>query len=203
MACIIRQLQVAGFDHNLSYLLTAGEDAVLVDPAGELDVIRDALPEKFNPKYILLTHGHPDHAEKTEQVKGFFPAPVLGHPNCGVRGVFPLIDGQTLPIGELGDFVEVLFTPGHSRDSVCYLVNHDQGILTGDTLFVSYVGYGRADALFDSLCRLKKLPGRTIVYPGHDYGATPTSTLEEEKKSNPYFSCTTEEEFTLRLKDLD
>ena len=203
MTCTIHQLQVGGFDHNLSYLVTSGDDALLVDPAGNLEVIQRALPEKFSARYILLTHGHPDHAGQTAQVRTFFDAPVLGHPNCGVRGSFPLIDGQILPLGETGDTVEVLFTPGHSRDSVCYLVDGDAGLLTGDTLFAGYVGYGKADAMFDSLNRLKKLPDRVKVYPGHDYGTKPVSTIGEEKRSNPYFGCETEAEFAEKLKTLE
>ena len=202
MACIVQQLQVGGFDRNLSYLVTAGEDAALIDPTGDLAVIRAALPERFNPKYILLTHGHPDHAGRTEEVRKFFPAPVLGHPKCGVRGVVPLADRDVLPLGDGDETIEVLYTPGHSRDSVCYLLDGDLGLFTGDTLFVDYVGFGKADALFDSLSRLRKLPEWIKVFPGHDYGAKPVSTLGDEKRDNPYFRCETEAEFIARMKDL-
>ena len=202
LTCTVQQLQVGGFDHNLSYLVTSGADAVLIDPAGDLDIIRAALPENFQAKYILLTHGHPDHAGETEQVRKFFPAPVMGHPKCGVRGALPLADRDVLPLGDGDETIEVWYTPGHSRDSVCYLLDGDLGIFTGDTLFVDYVGFGKPDALFDSLSRLKKLPEWIKVFPGHDYGSKPVSTLGDEKRTNPYFRCETEAEFLEKMKDL-
>ena len=202
MTCTVAQLQVGGFDHNFTYLLTAGEEAVLIDPTGDLDIIRAALPETFQAKYILLTHGHPDHAGEVERVRKFFPAPVMGHPKCGVRGALPLADKDVLTLGPEAEEIEVLYTPGHSRDSVCYLLDGDQGLFTGDTLFVGCVGFGRADALFDSLARLRKLPEWVKVYPGHDYGEKPVSTLGDEKRENPYFGCETEAEFREKMKDL-
>ena len=86
--------------------------------------------------------------------------------------------------------IEILHTPGHTPGSACYRVG-DQ-VLTGDTLFV--FGCGRCDLrggdpeqMYQSLRRLgERLPGGTLVRPGHNYGITPTSTMAEQLAGNPF-----------------
>src|SRR5205807_6884030 len=91
---------------------------------------------------------------------------------------------------------------GHTRAGTSYLVDLSGGgaVITGDTLFVG--GCGRTDfpggdprVLWHSLQRLARLPEETRVYPGHDYGQTPTSTIGWELSTNPYLLCQNEEEF--------
>jgi glyoxylase-like metal-dependent hydrolase (beta-lactamase superfamily II) len=101
--------------------------------------------------------------------------------------------------------VEVLFTPGHTRGSACFLWGDH--LFTGDTLFVDWVG--RADlpggdpaALFSSLGRLKALPGHLRLHPGHDYGAVPSRTLGEEVRLNRFLACTDFESFLKLLPEL-
>ena len=195
------QLSVGGFDHNFSYAVGDGETA-LIDPTGAWQVISDALSENgmSTVRYILLTHGHCDHMEELETSKRTFPeAEVCGHP--GNRAVSrKLADGETLPLGTSS--IEVLFTPGHSADSVCYLCDNS-ALFTGDTLFVDCVGFARKpESLYSSLRRISKLPGNVTVYPGHDYGRVPFRTLAEEKRENPYLGLPTLEEFKIQLKEL-
>jgi glyoxylase-like metal-dependent hydrolase (beta-lactamase superfamily II) len=105
-------------------------------------------------------------------------------------------DGSDVAIGRCG--VRALFTPGHTAGGTCFLA--DGFVVTGDVLFVG--GCGRSDfpggdtaALWRSLQRLAELPEETRVYPGHDYGPTPTSTIGYELLSNPYLRCETYEAF--------
>jgi glyoxylase-like metal-dependent hydrolase (beta-lactamase superfamily II) len=96
--------------------------------------------------------------------------------------------GDSLKVGD----VEIRFvhTPGHTPGSQCFLV--DGRLVSGDTLFVR--GCGRVDlpgadpaAMYESLTqRLAKLPDDTVLFPGHDYGPTPTSTIGDEKRQNYY-----------------
>lgn len=88
--------------------------------------------------------------------------------------------------------------PGHTIAGISYMV--PGAVFTGDTLFVG--GCGRTDfpggnphVLWQSLSRLSALPDETRVYPGHNYGETPTSTIGWERATNPYLRCRTEEEF--------
>jgi len=94
--------------------------------------------------------------------------------------------------------VRALETRGHTVGGTCYLA--DGFIVTGDVLFVN--GCGRTDftggdtaEMWQSLQRLMRLPEETRVYPGHNYGETPTSTIGHETRSNPFLRCTSFEEF--------
>jgi glyoxylase-like metal-dependent hydrolase (beta-lactamase superfamily II) len=102
----------------------------------------------------------------------------------------PVVDGHQLSLGRFQ--ATVIHTPGHTPGSIClYFPGH---LFTGDTLFVGAAG--RTDLPGASLDQLIKsleekimpLPDDTIVWPGHDYGDTPTSTLGQEKADNPFLT---------------
>ena len=88
-----------------------------------------------------------------------------------------------------GVSIKVIYTPGHSLDSICLLVDNKK-LLTGDTLFVGECGRtdlpgGSSKNIYHSLFgKLSKLNDSVEVYPGHDYGPKPSSTIREEKKAN-------------------
>ncbi len=177
----VKQIAVGGFDHNFSYLLAGNGHAALVDPTGDWTKLESAL-DGVTPDFILLTHRHPDHTGNIDRFPG---VPVLGFAE--------LTDGEKIPLGDDGAAIKAIFTPGHSRDSVCYLAGGE--LFTGDVLFVDYVGFGKAEQTFNSLKRLKKLPDATRIWPGHDYGHAPCSTVGAEKIGNPYFRAATFDEF--------
>ena len=96
----------------------------------------------------------------------------------------------------------VMHTPGHSPDGICFYCSPH--LISGDTLFIDRCG--RADLaesnvtdLFHSLSRLKKLPGDTIIYPGHDYGLTQFDLMENQLVQNPYLKTYNQDEF-IRLR---
>ena len=99
----------------------------------------------------------------------------------------------------------MMHTPGHTPGSTSYLVR--EGIVTGDTMFVD--GCGRCDfvggdpkVMHATLHGLyDKLPGSTVMYPGHNYGATPTATLDAQLQSNPYLKLPTLEAFVQHRMD--
>ncbi|MDD3885983.1 MAG: MBL fold metallo-hydrolase [Victivallaceae bacterium] len=200
----VKQLAVGGFDHNFSYLVVAENgDAVLIDPTGDVETIRAAVAAAgaITPRWILLTHGHLDHWEALGEAQIFFAAPVAAHPCCQAEAGHRLRNGEKLPFGD--GFIEAIFTPGHSRDSVCYRLSDDSALFTGDTLFVGCVGFCRSKEMFDSLTRrIIPLNDNLMVYSGHDYGSVPCRTLGEEKRSNPYLRCPSLEDFKQEMKKL-
>ncbi len=200
----VRQLAVGGFDHNFSYLVTASNgDAALVDPTGDAEVIRKAVAEAgaVTPRYILLTHGHLDHTQALGEVSVFFDAPVIAHPIHPLAGKLRLTERTLLPFGDGG--IQPVFTPGHSRDSVCYRLSDDSALFSGDVLFVGCVGFCRSKEMFQSLTKkILPLADSLVVYSGHDYGEVPFRTLGEEKKHNPFLRCSTLEEFKELLRQL-
>lgn len=200
-----------------AYIIGCSEtkDAMIIDPAGSEDMLVKELRDMgLALKYIVNTHGHPDHTLGNARVKALTGASVLMHEEddnlfrsseatalfrqWGFEPAPPadvhIKDGDDINIGRLS--FKVLHTPGHSPGSVC-LYGHGY-VVTGDTLFVGAAG--RTDLIggsFDTLIRSLKekisvLPDETIVLPGHDYGDTPTSTIGKEKQENPYLSeyCT-------------
>ncbi len=194
-----------------SYLITdpvTGE-AILVDPGAEPEKILNKINDRqAHLRWIVCTHAHPDHLGALGLVKQDTGASfgihsleakalgkihlkllvrLFGGKPCS-RPDFTVEDGQTLPLGMHS--VRILHTPGHSPGSICLIV--DGQLFSGDTLFVG--GVGRTDLpgaswkeLENSLrTKIGCLPGSTRVWPGHDYGNAPTSTLRLERLENPF-----------------
>ena len=182
---------------------TATRLGVIIDPGGEPDRILQVVEDqKFTITHILNTHGHPDHVAANRQLQTHLDIPTAMHiadqPFLGAAAVsaqgglhtIGLADGDIIPVGNLG--FEVLHTPGHTPGSVCFLV--DGNLFSGDTLFVGAVG--RTDTTGGDFATLLKsietkllgLPLETVIWPGHDYGPTPTSTIGHERATNPYIT---------------
>ena len=198
----------------LTYIVACPQnrDAVIIDPAGDEDKLLALIEtERLRIKYILNTHGHADHVLGNSKMKNFLKVPVCMHEaddrffnDPAVRekssqelGLPPsdpadikLKDGDILEVGSLN--IEVIHTPGHTPGSVCFLVG--KNLFTGDTLFVGAAG--RTDLIGGSLNTLIKsikeklivLSKQTLVWPGHDYGESPTSTIGREMEENPYIT---------------
>ena len=193
-----------GFDKNLCYVYgcTETREAALVDAGIPLD---DVLPvferHGLRPVALLVTHAHGDHlSEASEFVRGTAARVYAFDPQVASRLGRPhferLEDGREIRVGR--ERLEVLHTPGHSPDSVCF---RSKGLLfTGDTLFVGRtgrtIGHGSSTVeLFRSVQRLKRLDPSTVIYPGHDYGRTPTSTIGREMEENAFLRASSEAEF--------
>ena len=191
----------AGGDRNFSYIFGDGKECALVDPTYDAASIEKQLKKcECKPKWILLTHGHGDHMASAESIAEKYGARIAAYRGSIARHDRPLQDGDALQVGEIK--VKVIHTPGHTQDSVCYYC--ENWLFTGDTLFVGKVGgtdYGKgAEEEFYSIReKLLILPEDTIVFPGHDVGVKPQSTIGDEKKENPFILRETFAEF-LELK---
>ena len=200
---MIQQLKVGGFDDNFSYIITDGKTpkAVIVDPDNVKHLVSELEEQKLELQAILVTHSHHDHVVGVLALVEKYGVPVYVHAKGKERldiaggHVVGVEDGDKIKVG--GMEIKVLATPGHIDDAVCYWVGEGRGapgVLTGDTLFVE--GCGRADFaesdvedLWKSLQRLVKLGDEVKVYPGHDYGSMPVSTIGWEKENNKYLLC--------------
>ncbi|MBU4262285.1 MAG: MBL fold metallo-hydrolase [Proteobacteria bacterium] len=210
---IIRQTAIGPYKVN-TYLLACAQTkkAVLIDPGGEAErIVKMVRDEGVEPVYILNTHGHADHVLANQKLQMIFSVPVCMHEaddiffaaadvreksekELGLPAPAPadirLQDGQVLEVGNLR--IKVIHTPGHTPGSVCFLV--EGNLFTGDTLFVGDVGRtdltgGSLDTLINSLKeKVIVLPAETIIWPGHDYGETPTSTVGREMLENLYIT---------------
>jgi hydroxyacylglutathione hydrolase len=195
-------LQIAvGQMANFTYIVADEEngEAAVIDPSWDLDKLIQTLKKNnWRAKYIINTHTHFDHVIGNEQMAELTGAKTVQHKNSQLEKDIAVSDGDTIEIGSIR--LRVLYTPGHSKDSIC-LILEDQFIFTGDTLFVG--NCGRVDLLgsdakemYDSLFnRLAKLNENLILYPGHNYGPTSISTIGHEKKTNFVLQSRSKQEF--------
>lgn len=208
----IKQVEV-GMMQNFNYLI--GDPRTLecayVDPAWEVDrLLKIAKADGYLVKKILLTHNHFDHIGGVEEVVQKTGAEIYIHPlderpvKKGSGKIISLTHGVDFKIGNL--LVTPLNTPGHTPGSTCYLVQSPEGqiqhLFTGDTLFQGNCGRcdlpgGDPKALYKSLMELKSLDPMTKVYPGHDYGIKPVTTIGYEKEHNPTMQIRSFDDFDL------
>lgn len=193
----------AGRSDNFSYLVYCPETrkGLAIDPACDPEGLFDeASRQQIEIVIVANTHGHSDHTVGNAALLASSGADLAAHPDDVPQASIPLQEGSRIAVGH--GFVEILHTPGHTPGGVVFKV--EDAIITGDTLFVSRCG--RADlpgsdvrALFQSLQRLKALPPATRVYPGHDYGPQPVSTIGWELEHNEFIRCPDLESF-IRLR---
>ena len=198
--------QIKYFGDNFSYIVAdekSGE-AVVVDPSFNGDeIIRLVEKNKLNVQYIINTHHHRDHTADNEKLKSSLGSKLVAHVSSVVNKDKAVRDGELLMVGNTK--ITVIHTPGHTTDGICLLINNEK-LLTGDTLFVRECG--RTDLpgsnprdMYNSLFKkLMKLNDHVKVYPGHDYGFKPQSTIGEERRDNYVLEERTLEEFLEFMK---
>ncbi len=204
MRLVFEQVRTGG-DRNFGYLIgdrEAGE-GVLVDPSYSPGVLVDrAAAQGLTVTHVVNTHGHPDHTEGNRAAVELTGAPVAAHPAAPEPPDVDLADGGELAVGSLA--LRCLHTPGHCDDHLVLFEPEHRLLVTGDLLFVGKVGgtQSEADARTEwaSLQRLlDAVPDDTTVWPGHDYGARPSSTIGLERRTNPFLVCEDVDAF-LRLR---
>ncbi len=183
---IFKQINSGG-DRNFSYLIYCEETklAAVSDPSPDpVPVLNEIKKHSLELQYIFNTHSHPDHTGGNEYLKNRTGAKLVTFEGGG--GDLGVNDGAVLNVGNIS--FEFIHTPGHTPDSIC--IKAGENLVTGDTLFVGKVGgtYTEEEAKveFESLKKLMSLPGHLKVWPGHNYGIAPSSTIDNELKTNPF-----------------
>jgi hydroxyacylglutathione hydrolase len=199
-----KQIQQHG--DNFSYIMAdenTKEAAVVDSSFNASEIIQILKAKKLNLKYIINTHGHSDHTAGNTELRSIFEAKVVAHKLSKVNFDVAVEDGYVLSVGKVS--IKIIYTPGHTMDSICLLVDNKK-LLTGDTLFVGECGRtdmpgGNSKSMYDSLfIKLLKLNDDMEVYPGHDYGSKPSSTIGEERKSNYTLQPRSLEDFIAFMK---
>ncbi|MEM2045404.1 MAG: MBL fold metallo-hydrolase [Candidatus Bathyarchaeia archaeon] len=184
--------------------------AVIIDPGFEAyeeaqQIIRYLNDNGIKPIAVINTHGHPDHVAGNKIMKETLSIPILIHEGDAQMLMEPgrrlariygfnidtppadklLHDGEEVQFG--GKALKVIHTPGHTPGSICLLGENE--IFTGDTLFAGSIGRvdfpeSSEDEMKRSLEKIKALPDHLEIHPGHG----PTTTLGEEKRTNPFLT---------------
>ena len=174
---------------NFAYIISDNDTkkTAIVDPAWEIDKILDITTKNnLNIIYIINTHSHFDHISGNEEIIKQTNAKLISYYKSPQKPDIPVSENDEITLGNTT--MKVIHTPGHCPDSICIIIGDK--ILTGDTLFVGNCGRidlpgGNIDELYTSLFnKIYKLDDKLEVYPGHDYGKKPFSTIEYEKKHN-------------------
>ena len=191
-----------------SYYIESNNEAIIIDPIRDFSPYLKLIKErKSTLKYVFETHFHADFVSGHIELSRLTNAKIVFGPNANPSyDCIIAKDKQEFSLGSL--VFRVLHTPGHTMESVCYLLlskNDPKAVFTGDTLFIGEVGrpdlavnpnlnnIDLAGYLYDSLHNtLMNLPDSVIVYPGHGAGSAcgknisreRTSTIGEQKNNN-------------------
>lgn len=210
----IHKLPLGLLSANCYIIETDYNNAVAVDIGGEWDKLSVFLAEhSLNLKAILVTHGHYDHIDGIAAAQRDTSAEVYIHEADASKMTSRreslaeyISGGEFQPVEKFstvknGDFIkiddidfEVIHTPGHTKGGVCYKCGNC--LFTGDTLFRMSIGRtdfpdGDIIEMINSVKALGKLEGEFDVYPGHGEN----STLDFERKNNPYMKEDPYEDF--------
>jgi glyoxylase-like metal-dependent hydrolase (beta-lactamase superfamily II) len=185
---------------NFSYIVEDEDtsEAIIIDPSWDLIELEMIIKKNnLKIKYIVNTHHHFDHTLGNEAMVESTKAPIIQHEYSELKHDIAVKDGDLIEFGN--SKLKVFYTPGHSKDSICLV--GDGKIFSGDTLFVGNCGRidlpgGSAKELYHSLFDvLYSLDDNLVMYSGHNYGNTETSTIGQEKITNHVMQKRTEQQF--------
>lgn len=184
-----------------SWIIRAPGDtgSVIIDPGpqdeGHLNILsRKATEDGGEVALILLTHHHPDHADGAGRLRQLVGAPVRGADKRYCSGGETLTDGEIIRIDGLTPSIEVVATPGHTEDSVCFVIHTDggdadaddvEGIATGDTIAGRHTTMisettGNLGDYLETLRLLRERGDGVLLLPGHGPERDNTAELAEK-----------------------
>lgn len=193
---------------SFSYLVAsrAGGEALFVDPVLDQVALYLRLIEALDLRLVFAmdTHAHRDRPSALEALLDETQCvTVMGQESRADVVARHVSDGEIIDLD--GVKLEVLSTPGHSDDSYSFVM--DDRVFTGDTLLIRGTGRtdqgGDARAQYDSLFnKLLRLPGRTLVFPAHDYHGRHASSIAEERQHNPRLQVKSADEYVALMQSL-
>ena len=201
------EVHVVGSLQTNFYIIEDKESFLVIDPGGKeaIKITESKINHGKKLKYILLTHGHPDHFAFAKEIKDLSSSNILSHKktpeilptfikwaemvNIEIGALQPsdltVIDENNRIIFN-NNVIKVIHTPGHTPDSICFYLPKEKLLFSGDTLFQYSVGrtdlpLGSTKQLVSSIIKkLYTLPDETVVLPGHGE----STTIEFEKHNN-------------------
>lgn len=180
----IEKLTLGPYETNAytAVCLKTGESLVVDAPAGASEIIERL--DGTRPRYILLTHDHYDHTGVLVSLRSRLKVPLATHLESSYQMKTPpeilLKDGDSLSLGKLK--IDVLYTPGHTPGSLCFKIG--KYLFAGDTIFPGGPGHTETPSDFTQILesitgKIFKLPGDTMILPGHGDSTTVNNAREE------------------------
>jgi hydroxyacylglutathione hydrolase len=187
MALIFQTMRGRG--DNLSYVIGCSSQrvALVVDPTSPHALMEFCASKKLILRFVLNTHGHPDHTAGNKVIVNATGAQVLGHVRERIPGLDrTLEDGDIVTVGKVQ--VKVLHLPGHTPGGLGFRIG--SRFLSGDTVFVAGAGNtrfgGNVKDLFETFDKkIMALPDRTELCPGHDYALSNLRFARSLEPDNP------------------
>tara|TARA_Y100000992_G_scaffold263950_1_gene200494 strand:- start:3 stop:683 length:681 start_codon:yes stop_codon:yes gene_type:complete len=175
-----------------TYLISSGKgrEALIIDPVIENVIEYINLLKELDLKLVKVidTHIHADHVTGASKLKDITKCTTIMGEHTPAESVeIKVKDNEYINLDNLK--IKALYTPGHTSDSYCFLMNNY--LFSGDTLLINGTGRtdfqnGNAKDAYNSIFnKLLKLPEETFLYPAHDYKGEKVSTIGKEKKQNP------------------
>ena len=192
-----------------TYIISSGKgrEALIIDPVIEHTDKYINILEKLKLKLVKVidTHIHADHITGLNELnKRTSCTRIMGEKSKSEVIDLKIKDNEKINIENI-EF-RAIYTPGHTDCSYSYLMN--DRVFTGDTLLINGTGrtdfqngssYDAYDSLFN---KLLKLPGKTLVFPAHDYNGKKNSTIENEKNNNPRLQVSSKEQYAEIMNNL-
>lgn len=202
---ILEQMELGPLQNFLYFLGDQRtREIAVVDPAWDVDYLcKRATDLGYTITSIFLTHGHPDHVNGLDEILERYDVPAYiskyeaDFLKPTHKNIVEIDNHKILKVGDIQ--FQCLLTPGHTPG--CQSFIHEHIMIAGDAIFID--GCGRCDlpggdarVAYNTLYTIiKKLPDDTVLFTGHNYGPTPYATIGSQKKTNPYLTCTSEQEF--------
>lgn len=159
---------------NYTYILESKESLLVIDPSNAAEIISMADKLQKPVEFVLNTHHHSDHCLGNKALAARYNCPIGGIGKDNNPFLTTIFNDEE--VFEFGAYtVKVLYTPGHTKSSLCFLVKRDNEnhfLFSGDTLFSMGCGRifdGSFEELYDSLLKIRNLSDDIQVFAGHEY----------------------------------
>jgi glyoxylase-like metal-dependent hydrolase (beta-lactamase superfamily II) len=202
---ILAQIELGPLQNFLYFVGDSRTNEIaVVDPAWDVEFLcQEADKAGYKITKILLTHGHPDHVNGLDEILNIYDVPAyISEKEAPFltpqhKNIQKIKDGDIIKVGDIP--FHCILVPGHTPG--CIAFKYEDVLITGDAIFID--GCGRCDlpggdarVMYNSLYKIiMKLPDTTILFTGHNYGPIPYDTLGSQKETNPYLTCSSEQEF--------
>ena len=172
---LVKQIPIRNNLKNYMYLLACEKtlETIAIDPLDHALCLKTAEDLGWNIKIVANTHHHHDHIGGNTELLEIYKSKLIGpiYDQNRISNIDVLVSDNEF-INVAGVKTKVIHTPGHTLGHVCFYMEDEKCLFSGDTMF--YLGCGRVfegtmDQMWSSLLKLRFLPNDTLVYCGHEY----------------------------------